>query len=226
MKLVYKDDKYAILDNVLEDAIFKQFGHYFNSLDFAYRSLTGWKKVWRISDGQILAGTPYYASKGPHNCMMDPMINIIGTLATQHLEPIVGKKGEDWDDYFLTPYIYPAGTKISWHNDHGWAAAAIFYTHNFWDPNWGGELFLAKTDPNYESKIQMEDSDAVQRAYLPKLLNEYGVGQYIAPLPNRIVFTKGKVWHCINRVDPVAGDALRSSIVAFFYKRNESDAVH
>jgi hypothetical protein len=221
MKLMYRDDNCAILDEVLEEGLFKQFRHYFNSLDFAYRSLTGWKKVWRISDGQVLAGVPYYASKGPHNCFMDGIISIVGTLATDHLSSIVGKKGEDWDDYFLTPYIYPAGTKISWHNDHGWTAAAILYTHRFWDPNWGGELFIAKTDPESELSIQPEDSDCVERVYLPGLLNKYGFGQYIAPLPNRIVFTKGKVWHCINRVDPVAGDALRSSVVAFFYKKKD-----
>jgi hypothetical protein len=221
MKLLVKDNNYAVLDSVLDDASFKQFCHYFNTLDFAYRSLTGWQKVWRISDGQVLAGSPYYASKGPHNCMMDGMIEVINTLATQHLETIVGKKGEDWDDFLLTPYIYPVNTKISWHNDYGYSAAAIFYTHSFWDPHWGGELFIAKTSPESDARLTSQPSDAIDRSYMPELLNEYGLGQYISPLPNRLVFTKGKVWHAINRVDASAGDALRRSVVAFFYKKKD-----
>lgn len=223
MKLISRDDNHAVLDGVLEDGVFDKFSSFFNNLDFAYRSLTGWQKVWRVSDGLILAGPAYYAFKAPHNCMMDLLGSIVGTLAEQHLESIVGKKGEDWDDYFMTPYIYPVGTKISWHNDYGYSAAAIFYTHRVWNPNWGGELLLAKTSPEKEKESVCIDT--VDRGSLVPLLNEYGVGNYISPLPNRLVFTKGKTWHSINRVDPSAGDALRNSVVTFFYKRKKEDAV-
>lgn len=223
MQLVSREENYAVLDGVLEGDSYNQFCSYFNNLDFAYRNMTGWQKVWRVSDGQVLAGPAHYAFKGPHNSMIDSLSGIVGSLATQYLESIVGKKGEDWDDYFLTPYIYPAGTKISWHNDYGYSAAAIFYTHRFWDPNWGGELFIAKTSPEFDNGSCV---DSVDRGGVIPVINQFGMGNYIAPLPNRLVFTKGKTWHSINRVDPTAGDALRCSIVTFFYKRNKCDAVH
>jgi hypothetical protein len=223
MNLVSKSDEHAVLDNVFEKDIFEKFHYYFNSLDFAYRSMTGWQKVWRISDGLVLAGAPFYASKHPYNCMMDSIIRVIGNLAEQHFANVVGKKEEDWNEYFLTPYIYPAGTKISWHNDFTYSGAAIFYTHKFWNPNWGGELFLAKTSQRTEEANPIRDS--IDRDSLVPLLNEYGMGSYFSPLPNRLIFTKGKVWHSINRVDSTAGDAVRSSIVAFFVKGKKENAV-
>ena len=221
LQMVSRDENHAVLDGVFDEKTYQQFCAFFNNLDFAYRSLTGWQKVWRVSDGLVLASSAYYAHKAPHNSMMDMLGNIVGTLGEQHFESIVGKKGVDWDDYFMTPYIYPAGTKISWHNDHGYTGAAIFYTHSSWDPNWGGELFIAKTSPERE----LSCPDSIDRSNLAPLLNQYGIGSYISPLPNRLVFTKGKTWHSINRVDKVAGDALRCSIVTFFYKR-KCDAVH
>lgn len=217
-KLTSKDDDFAVLDNLLDEDTYNKFCSFYNDLDFAYRSLTGWQKVWRVSDGLILSGPPYYAFKSPHNSMMDIIGTLIDKLVDQHFDYIVGKRNVDWDDYFMTPYIYPTGTKISWHNDHGYSGAAIFYTHRFWDPNWGGELFIAKTskDSHYYSP------DSIDRTSLIPLLNNYGMGSYISPLPNRMVFTKGSTWHSINRVDPVAGDALRCSIVTFFYKRKKN----
>jgi hypothetical protein len=223
MKITSKDEVHAVVDEVLEEKVFDSFHYYFNSLDFAYRSMTGWQKIWRISDGQVLCGAPYYSSKAPHGCMMDILSHIVGTLAEQYFSHIVGSKGVDWDEYFLTPYIYPAGTKISWHNDYSYAGAAIFYTHKFWNPNWGGELFLAKTSQETEAANPILDS--IERDSLTPILNQHGMGNYFSPLPNRIVFTKGKVWHCINRVDQTAGDAVRSSIVAFFIK-GKKDAIH
>lgn len=226
MQVTSTDNKdYAVLDGVLEGNMFKEFHSFFhNDLDFAYRALTGWQKVWKISDGLILSGPPFYNSKSPHNNMMDTIGQIVSALAEQHFSNIVGKKGVDWDDFFMTPYIYPMGTKISWHNDYSYSGAAIFYSHNFWGNGWGGELFLAKTRREYPSvedseKDKFSNSILKNRVGLNSFLNEVGMGTYISPLPNRMVLTRGSVWHSINRVDPSAGDAMRSSVVAFFVKK-------
>lgn len=227
MQVTATDNKeYAILDGVLEENVFKEFHSFFhNDLDFAYRALTGWQKVWKISDGLILSGPPFHNSKSPHNNMMDVLGQIISILAEKHFSNILGTKGVDWDDFFMTPYIYPVGTKISWHNDYKYAGAAIFYAHNFWDPNWGGELFLAKTKksiPSLEDTKKDSFSNAIfkNRAGLTSHLNDVGMGTYISPLPNRMAITKGQVWHSINRIDESAGDVVRSSIVTFFVKKN------
>lgn len=221
MKLTTKDSQLAVLDEVLSPEMFNQFWSYFNGLDFAYRSMTGWQKVWRINDGQVLASSPFYGSQAPFNCPMDWIHQTVLALAKQHLEDLVGKEGVDWHDILLTPYIYPAGTKISWHDDYGYTGACIFYPHKEWNPHWGGELFVAKTPPPAEVKAQVE-SDMMTRDYVAPLLNAYGMGLYVAPLPNRMAFTSGSTWHSINRVDQAAGDKMRCSVVAFFLKQKQA----
>lgn len=217
MKLTSKEEKtFAVLDEVFEPEVFERFYQHFNSLDFAYRSMTGWQKVWRITDGLILAGAPNYHRQAPFGTPMDWLHQTIVALAGQYVADLVGKEGEDWNEIVLTPYIYPAGTKISWHDDYGYTGACIFYPHREWSPHWGGELCVAKTPP--PDQLPPVAPDLMNRAQDTALLNHYGMGVYINPLPNRLVFTSGKVWHSINRVDQSAGDHCRCSVVAFFMK--------
>jgi len=216
MQLTTKENNYAIVDDVFDKNTFDQFVSYFGSMDFAFRSMTGWQKIWRLTDGQILAGPPYYHSRAPFGCPMDGLHAVILALAEQHLQDVVGKKGEDWDDFFLTPYIYPVGTKISWHNDTGYVAAAIFYPHEKWSSNWGGELLLA--DVNNNDVKCTENNDPINRQHSGAVLDNLAMGRYISPKPNRMVFTKTGVWHSINRVDVNAGEKARCSVVAFFTK--------
>ena len=223
MRYTAKDSSMAIVDEVFEPEMFKSFWHSFNSMDFAYRFSTSWQKVWKISDGQILSGASLYHSKAPFNSSMDWVHQAMYGLAKQ-LEDVVGKEGEDWNEISLTPYLYPAGTKISWHDDCGYTGACIFYPHLEWSPHWGGELLVAKT-PNQEEwdKLVCGEqkgglNDNMSREYIAPLLNAYGMGMYVSPLPNRMVFTSGSVWHSINRVDQTAGDKVRCSVVGFFTK--------
>ncbi|RTK97717.1 MAG: hypothetical protein EKK64_00445 [Neisseriaceae bacterium] len=218
MKLVAKDSYYAVIDDVLPKEQFDLFWKYFNSSDYAYRSMTGWQKVWRITDGQVLAGPPSYHSQAPFNNPMDVLHQSAIALAKQHFEEIVGKEDEDWKEFFLTPYIYPAGTKISWHDDYGYTGACIYYTHPEWGANWGGELFIAKTPSAQEIQESNIAPDNITREFIDPLLNHYGMGMYFTPKPNRMIFTSGKVWHAINRVDQSAGDHARCSVVGFFSK--------
>ena len=218
MKLTTKDSQLAVVDEVLSPEMFNHFWSYFNGLDFAYRSMNSWQKVWRINDGQILCGTGQYGSKAPFNSPMDWIHQTVLALAEQHFEDLVGKKGEDWQDILLTPYIYPAGTKISWHDDYGYTGACIFYPHKVWNPHWGGELFVAKTPKPQDIQGINIQSEFMTREYVAPLLNAYGMGNYVAPLPNRMAFTSGKTWHSINIVDEAAGDNVRCSVVVFFLK--------
>lgn len=219
MRLTATDNDFAIVDEVLSPENFQEFWKYFNSLDYADRSITGWQKVWRINDGKILAGAANYLSASPFNSPLDWLLQNILFCARNHFKNIVGVEGVDWQDILLTPYLYGEGTKISWHNDYGYSGACIFYPHLQWSPFWGGELMIAKT-PNPED-INSSDSgkvDMMTRSYVNPLLNAYGMGFYSSPLPNRMVFTKGSTWHQINRVDKAAGDNIRCSVVAFFLK--------
>lgn len=222
MKLTYKDSQLAILDEVFEENKFKEIWDLFTSLDFFNRHIKQYYKVWRVNDGDVLAGQELLASNFPTKTPYDYLNSVVNTLAKEHLIDIVGEYKKDWFDIAYTPYIYPAGTKISWHDDYGYTGAAILYTHQTWSPNWGGELFVAKTTSHDESKKMIENSkscDRLNKDYINPILNQFGMGLYVSPLPNRIVVTSGSVYHSINRVDQAAGDNLRCSIVAFFIKK-------
>ena len=140
-------------------------------------------------------------------CSSDLHHNVYN-LAKSHLAELVGKEGDDWDEISYTPYIYGAGTKISWHDDTGYRAAAIFYCHPEWNPFWGGELMLANTPRIEDVQLPAGNSDLINRGFTSALLNHFGNGTYILPIPNRLAFTRTGVWHCINRVDSAAGDKI------------------
>ena len=220
MRCTLRNGDAVVFDDVLDQSAYGHFMAFFNSLDFRFVSANNWMKIWRVNDGSVIAGNSFSSAIAPFNSPLDWLHHNIYSLAKLHLEGIVGKEGEDWDEISYTPYIYGAGTKISWHDDTGYRAAAIFYCHSEWSPFWGGELMLANTPSLDEANLQTTHSDVVNRNFASELINRYGNGIYISPIPNRIAFTKTGVWHCINRVDSAAGDNLRCSFVAFFKKKS------
>jgi hypothetical protein len=218
MKATFKNEVAAVFDDVFEPDIYKYFISFFNSQNFAFRSSGPWHKIWKINDGEFLAGQEVSSTQMPLNNPYDWLYAQIHGLATNHLKDIVGEEGKDWCEIAIRPYIYPAGTKISWHDDYGYTAACIFYCHQEWNPFWGGELMLATTPPHDVLDKTVGHDDNINRLYSKQLLNHYGFGMYFSPNPNRLLFTKGGVWHAINRVDQSAGDNIRASVVAFFRK--------
>lgn len=213
MKVTAKDSSLAVLDQVFEPDRFKHFWNYFNGLEYAYRSSTSWHKIWRINDGQLLSSLSSYHSKAPFESPIDWIDSLVTGLAAQ-LEDIVGIKGKDWNDVIYTPYICPTGAKISWQNDI--TGSCVFYPHPEWNPFWGGELFVAKTPSSDDS------SNGKSSGHITPILDVFGMGHYISPLPNRMVFTSGGVWHSTNRVDSAAGEHVRCSITAVFLREKVS----
>lgn len=213
MRLTAQDSRYVVFDDVLPD--FDGFLRFFGRQEFASVSLSGWKRVWRPTDGDVLATRQHRHLEAPFGSKMDEIHHVVSTMASSHLRDFVGP----WGDILIKSYIYAEGTRISWHNDVGYSAAAIFYAHDSWKASWGGELLVAESPPE-DVRARVESAaaasqDGLRRLHDP-LVEHMGVGHYISPKPNRLVFTRGGVWHCINRVDRSAGDALRCSVVCFF----------
>jgi len=215
-KLVLNDPNFAVVDDLLPNDVFFSFWQFFNQLPFQSCAHDQWLKVWKLSDGTVYRSPTFYDSEAPFGNLMDLVQQRVAWLAP-NFKHIIGEQGKDWDEIQFTPYLYPAGTKISWHNDVGHAGACIFYVHPQWSAHWGGELQVAKTN---EKEKEIVNFDSFDRQNHSLFLNSYGFGSYIVPNPNRLVFIKGNCWHCINRVDSTAGDHVRCSVVGFFLKRN------
>lgn len=204
-----ESDEFVIYDSVMEQDNFQKLYKALQSDTYSIPHIQQWLKVWRLSDGMAMGTTSYYMKDAPFNNYMDAMLHYFVELAKIHPN-IVG----DYDGICLRSYLYSRDTKLNWHNDKGYVAAGIFYCHPYWASTWGGELMLAKT-PAYQGEIP---NPCLDHTFEDKFLEHFGYGQYITCKPNRLVLTKGGVWHSINRVDKDAGDHARTSVVCFYTK--------
>jgi hypothetical protein len=199
-------ESFVIYDDVMDEDQFSMIWKAVQSDDYAIPHISGWSKVWRATDGTTMGSRPYENSEHPFNNYMDLMYFYMSNAAKSNKNIL-----DSWNALTLRSYIYPRGTKLSWHNDVGYKAAAIFYVHPEWSGTWGGELMIANTPPDanfFPPHLDHREED--------RFLETYGMGTYITCKPNRLVLTKGGVWHSINRVDPDAGDHCRCSVVGFF----------
>ena len=204
IKLIENDD-FVIFDDVMEQQQFEEVWKAVQSEEYLNPHINGWSKVWRMTDGSPLGSRDYDTLNAPFNNYMDLMqFFIVNAAKTQNF------LGE-WSKLILRAYLYPRKTKLNWHNDLGYAGAAIFYAHPEWASTWGGELMLAKTPPGINLPAPHLDHRQED-----KFLETIGLGTYITCKPNRLVITRPGVWHSINRVDEDAGDHVRTTIVGFF----------
>lgn len=165
-----------------------------------------WQKVWRLTDGTCVGSKECDTSREEPQGYISLAYSMFSELARLHPAIV-----PEWTSIIMRSYLYPRGTKLSWHNDLGYSGAAIFYVHPEWSSTWGGELMVAKTPSSNSVPPPHLDHREEDR-----FLEAYGTGIYVTCRPNRLVLTRPGVWHSINRVDADAGDHCRASIVGFF----------
>lgn len=205
IKLLETED-FVVYDDVLEKPQFEALWAAVQNEEYLMPHISGWSKVWRLTDGTCIGGRNYDSSKCPFGNYVDLMNVMFTNVARAHSNIV-----PSWSSIVIRSYLYPRGTKLSWHNDLGYAGAVIYYVHPEWASTWGGELFVAKTPP-CEGHVPPH----LDHRREDEFLATYGLGTYITCKPNRLVMTKPGVWHSINRVDADAGDHCRASVVGFF----------
>lgn len=205
IKLTETED-FVIYDDVLNEDQFNSVWSSIQQENYLMPHINGWSKVWRLTDGTCIGSKDYDTASAPFNNYMDLMQFIITKTAEIHKDIL-----KTWTKLTLRSYLYPRGTKLNWHNDLGYAGAAIFYAHPYWASTWGGELMLARTPQEVNFPPPHLD-----HSFEDKFLGAFGLGTYITCKPNRLVLTRPGVWHSINRVDSDAGDHCRATVVGFF----------
>jgi len=81
--------------------------------------------------------------------------------------------------------------------------ALVTYFHEEWNPDWGGELMIYDTKKDPEGKQTLD------------------VAQCILPKPRSLALFTVPRFHRVCRIDPLAGDHRRMSIVAWFMTEHE-----
>jgi hypothetical protein len=217
MKIVFQSKRVVIVDDLLPEDQFALAWKHVQAEPYASPHATGWQKVWRLGDANCMAGTNYTFSKKPFNNYMDAVSGYM-LVACKHAPEIVNEN--EWTEATFRPYIYPRGSKLSWHNDSGnYYAALTYYVHPHWGSTWGGELMWAETPAMETYYHKHKGQPHLDHRWEDVYLAERGMGQWIFPKPNRLVIMAAGVYHSVNRVDQDAGDNCRCSIVSFLLKK-------
>ncbi|MGY0064942.1 2OG-Fe(II) oxygenase [Streptomyces sp. LZ34] len=214
MSPTFSTDDFVIFDDFLSSASLDKLRDHLRSERFAYvKSFRSRSRVFGFLDGDPLVGpsviqhhpdAPKGAAPYPAGTAMDLFVEAIDEAA-ESLSPWCGERGNSWDFFTCTPYLYPLGAGLSWHDDaKDRAASYVFYLHGEWKASWGAELLIASRDRADDTSA---DSDA---------MNITDFGHYVRPLPNRLVVIKAGTPHAVKRVEVNAGENVRMSVTGFF----------
>jgi len=139
----------------------------------------------------------------PTSTAVDAVLAAIVERAST-IADLVGAAGEDWVGIVSKVYAYPCRAKARWHTDAGpYSGAFVYYAHDAWDKNWGGQLLFCDE--------QRSKEDAPHE------------GHFLTPIPNRLVVIQGGTLHMVANVSEVAGARSRLSLAGFFVR---PDGVH
>ena len=220
---------FLVIDDFLDDEAWSEVWTLFQFADLA--PVTRTAGAWKVGDGTPLGGdvivTPprdaelsapgEQPGRFPSGTALDHVLaEVLGQAAA--LESVVG---DDWAHVTARPYVYPAGSALSWHGDDSahYTGAFIYYAHPYWNAHWGGELLLAETAPGEELPIMAHRFD--DEAYSAALMDR-GAGRFIMPKPNRLVVL-GSAPHMVTPVRAAAGSNVRASISGFFLRDPVAD---
>jgi hypothetical protein len=217
VKLVIQTAQVAVYDDVLAEDDLVALRRYVAGEKYTTPLISGgWVKAWRPADGQPFCTELYLAAAEPLGNALDLIAGPARETASIHPE-LIGS----YTEIAFRSFLYPRGTKISWHDDR-YAGAVTFYVHPRWGATWGGELMVADAPPVREF-LREASMPREQEWLTPEWEDDYlsrkGIGLWIAPKPNRLVLTSSSAYHLVNRVDGDAGEHVRAAVVGFYRNR-------
>lgn len=220
----------AVYDDVLSPTDFRQLLRHLGGLNYNSVHAHGWRKVWRLHDGDPLTSSTswYYPDheggnpdevRYPTNTPFDPLIAWIVDRLSE-VGSIVGSPGSTWKRLSFAPWIYPSGSGLSLHQDgRHYSGAFTFFAHPAWRLHWGGHLLVLDpatssppAHPEEPGSPFLDDRDETAHVFEP------GLASAIFPKPNRIVFISPTARHLMTRVDENAGQNPRISVAGFFLR--------
>lgn len=215
----FQDPRIVVYDNLLSPDHLRSVWEQVQREKYKVPERNGdWIKVWRLTDGVSVSSADYRHSKRPFAGALETIAARVVELARKHPE-IAGREGADWVDITLRAYLYPRGSKLSWHDDTAsYTGAFSFYAHPIWGSTWGGELLVADTSGFEAVREGATTGPYLDREWEDRYLLGNGHGRFFSAKPNRLVLSSAGLYHAINRVDPDAGDHVRASISGFFMR--------
>ncbi|MET8695601.1 2OG-Fe(II) oxygenase [Streptomyces bauhiniae] len=212
-----KTDTFAVFDDFLSPEDLTAVRRYVADERMTYlKNMRKPNHLYRLVEGDPLLGpTTFYGHPNlPQGFSSYPSGTPVDTVCTTLLDGAeafsswIGFQGTDWQYFSCTPYVYPAGSGLSWHDDAlGRAGSFVLYVHDEWKSSWGAELLIANQVGQREPRVEQHqgvDTD---------------LGHYVAPVPNRLVVIRAGTPHRVKNVSARAGDHYRMSVTGFFESR-------
>lgn len=216
MRLVLKTDKFVVIDDFLPSTVHLEVWAVLGKENFMpAKILTLWNRNWSFDQGLPFATDSLLFSKATPKSYLE-MVGAHYHVVAQQFPDLTG----DWDDIRIHAQMYGRGTKINCHTDKHAVGSFTRYAHDIWLPHWGGELFFPSVTA-FDSNN--EPPKTIDRGWENDYL-KLGLGQYIAPIPNRCILAAPGVFHSVNRVDLDAGDHMRCSVVGFLLAKDQKDS--
>ena len=236
-KVTAQNEFFTVIDDLLPADIRARLWNYFQIQPLNSVRALGIEGHWLLEDSGVLRGPTVgwghtwdaqYPSGAPIDNVMKALVDCADLFAAT-----VGRYDIDWKIFSAMPTLYQPGQGLVWHRDsEDNTGSWVYYAHDQWNIEWGGELLLAHTlDLPREYGVYFHRLSATPELPEPipwqthldnedanRLLLEGGFGSYVAPKPNRLVLIKGGTPHAIAKVLPAAGRHLRASIGGFFKK--------
>lgn len=206
MKISLDLQNTKVYDDVLDKKQFDAINTWMSDAPYVWKHTTGeWNKVWSITDGEVLHSKQILLDKNFELKEFFPELQPLMPYF-EKLKTLVKDTGlfnmSEVNSTIITPYVYPAGTSLCWHNDSNYIGAFTFYVHNYWNSNWQGE-FLTVEGNEYipeESKTDIKWK-IFDNSKLENMILEKGVGHFVMPKPNRIIFNKSGKYGILHKVN-------------------------
>ncbi|QMU74631.1 hypothetical protein GXW83_01360 [Streptacidiphilus sp. PB12-B1b] len=215
MQVTHRGDRFVIIDDFLDEAMLTEMRTLMARATFSEVQSV----IHPETDGRAFRSRGTYLkgdALGQEDSAGRPKAyeKILRAVAA---EPgIFGTRGDGWDQAGFTFWRYPAGSRLSWHNDAGGGRRGEFivFLHDTWNASWGGELMVLNEEPAASA-----DGTGSFIAQMEKQVRQStGSPVAILPRPNRLVLVKAGTTHQINRVDSTA-EAPRCTLTGFISKK-------
>jgi hypothetical protein len=211
MRLSVTWPDFVVFDDFLPSGQFKRVNKYVTKEAYLKQVDKTPEAAWNLDDGHPLQTPPilFQVNRGgevrrqsrpneaqyftyPSGCAVDLLIAKLGESLRAYRR-LIGAPGASWKHATATTYAYPPNTSLDWHTDGSvYKGAFTYYCHDYWKPQWGGELLIAeKKSPR-------------------------GLGVYVLPTPNRLVVLRGGTAHKVAKVSLLAGEHFRLTVSGFF----------
>ncbi|MCX4801341.1 2OG-Fe(II) oxygenase [Streptomyces sp. NPDC058682] len=194
-----RGDRYVVIDDLLPQADFDA------AADERIRLKPVLSTIDPVYDGFAYRGGEERQALGDTAPDAPRWQRAVKEQISAHLDLLDATGRADHISLTLSAWGYPAGSRLSWHNDAGAGriGAYVYFTHRTWNTDWGGGLALIDEASRADA---LDGAALLQTAKHPAL---------ILPRPNRLVIFRAHTMHAIQRVDTTAGDRMRRTWTGF-----------